>query len=554
MNVSTSKMATGIPGLDRLLEGGIVRGNSLLIEGAPGSGKTTFGVRMIAEGIRRYGEPGLIISFEEFPKQIYEEASTHGIDLAALEASGKLRVIWTPPHRVLESFTGRNELIDGLIRELGVRRLLIDSITHFKRVSREETELRETLSTMLNYLKIHDVNSILVKELESQDESHIAFEEYLVDASMRVLNTTSSVGGENVRLVEVRKTRGQGHISGRHPFLLNPEGLEVYPRLRPIDVRFGLNSVFNTDRRRISSGNAALDEMLAGGFWEGSVSVVSGYQGTGKSVLTYEFIDSALERGATAVYASFHTSPEDVVGAAATLGLDWSESIAKERLRLLRFDWMGLTPEIFINRLFQEFERNAPDVFVLDSVNDIDLLPRRAQRASDDVMVLQEMLRSIGATSILLHRSRAIGGSHDEGESELAQLSDTIVQLAIAETEGELQRFVGVRKHRGSDHAKELREIHIDGNGLHIATQKTRHAGVLSGSTRRGYEDPAREVVPRLEAVLAAFREVLADGRIGVDDADKLVNARAELAIVDAVLREHFGITAFHELVEKRKH
>lgn len=552
MSLTTSKMATGIPGLDRLLEGGIVRGNSLLIEGAPGSGKTTFGVRMIAEGIRRYGEPGLIISFEEFPRQIYEEALTHGIDLAALEASGKLRVIWTPPQRVLESFTGRNELIDGLVRELGVRRLLIDSITHFKRVSREETELRETLSHMLNYLKIHDVNSILVKELESQDESHIAFEEYLVDASMRVLNTTSTVGGENVRLVEVRKTRGQGHISGRHPFTLSTDGLEVFPRLRPADVRFGLHSVFSTDRKRISSGNDALDEMLFGGFWENSVNLVSGYQGTGKSVLTYEFVDAALRRGSSAVYASFHSSPEDVVGAAATLGMDWSDALKKEHLRLLRFDWTGLTPEIFINRLFQEFERNAPDVFVLDSVNDIDLLPRRAQRSSDDVMVLQEMLRSIGATSILLHRSRTLHSSYEDGESELAQLSDTIVQLAMAESEGTLQRYVGVRKHRGSDHAKDLREIHIDQQGMHIAAEKTRQTGVLSGSTRRGYDDPAREVVPRLEAVLSAFREVLSEGRLEHDAADKLVAARAELSIVDAVLREHFGITAFHELAEKR--
>jgi circadian clock protein KaiC len=550
---SISKMATGISGLDRLLEGGIVRGNSLLIEGAPGSGKTTFGVRMIAEGVQRYGEPGLVISFEEFPRQIYEEALTHGIDLAALEATGKLRVIWTPPQRVLESFSGRNELIEGLIEQLGVRRLLIDSITHFKRVAREETQLRESLSAMLNYLKIHDINSILIKELESQDENHIAFEEYLVDASMRVLNTSSEVGGENVRLVEVRKTRGQGHISGRHPFVLSSEGLDVFPRLRPTDVRFGLRSAFDTSRARVSSGNAALDEMLCGGFWEGSVNLVSGYQGTGKSVLTFEFIEAALKRGSMCVYASFHSPPEDIMGAAATLGLNWSEALANGRLHLLRFDWTGLTPEIFTNHLFKEFENHPPEAFVLDSVNDIDLLPRRGQRAHDDVMVLQEMLRSVGATSILLHRSKQIGNTSDETESELAQLADTIVLLVMAESEGKLQRFLGIRKHRGSDHAKDLREIEIDARGLHIATHRTRQTGVLSGSAQRGFEDPAVEVVPRIETVLAAFREVLSEGRLGNDDAEKLVSARAELSIVDAVLREHFGITAFHEFVEQNK-
>ena len=547
------KMATGIPGLDRLLEGGLVRGNSLLIEGPPGSGKTTFGVRMIAEGVLRYEEPGLIISFEEFPKQIYEEALTHGIDLAALEASGMLRVIWTPPQRVLESFTGDNDLIDGIVRDLGVRRLLIDSITHFKRVAREETELREVLSGILNYFKIHEVNAILVKELESQDETHIAFEEYLVDASMRVLNTSSSIGGENVRLVEVRKTRGQGHISGRHPFVLSSEGLEVHPRLRPADVRFGLRSVADGNRRRISSGNDALDRMLDGGFWEGSVNLASGFRGTGKSVLAHEFVDAALRRGEDCVHASFHSSDEDVIGGARTLGMDWTEALASGQLRLLRYDWTGLTPEIFINKLFQEFESRAPDVFVLDSVSDIELLPRQAQRTSDDVMVLQEMLRSIGATSLLLQRARRLGEDASQVDDELGQFADAIVLLAMAESEGRLRRFIGVHKHRGSDHAKDLREIHIDAQGLHIATERTRHAGVLTGSTRRGFEDPADEVVPRLEAVLAAFREVLDSGHLDASEAERLVGARAELSIVDAVLREYFGITAFHELAEEKR-
>ena len=93
MSKTLHRMQTGIPGFDHLLDGGLLRGNSLLIEGPPGSGKSTFGVRILHEGVVQYHEPGLLITFEEFPKQVYAEAMSYGIDLRLMEDAGKLRVI-----------------------------------------------------------------------------------------------------------------------------------------------------------------------------------------------------------------------------------------------------------------------------------------------------------------------------------------------------------------------------------------------------------------------------------------------------------------------------
>ncbi len=552
MSDHIGRMPTGIPGLDQLFEGGIIRGNSLLLEGAPGSGKTTFGVRMIAEGVRRYDEPGLIISFEEFPRQIYEEARAHGIDLEALEATGKLRVVWTPPQRILDSFNGRSDLVDSLIKEMGVRRVLIDSVTHFRRVSSDEAALREVLANVLNYLKINGVNSILVKELERQDERDIAFEEYLVDASMRVHNAPRTKGGENIRLVEIRKTRGQSHTSGRHPFTLSSEGLQVFPRLRPQDVRFGLDDIHDPSRARMQTGVAGLDEMLGGGIWEHSVNAVSGYQGTGKSVLAYHFLDTQLSEGRSALYVSFYRSPGQIVSDVASLGMDWTRALDQGRLHLMRADWVGVAPEIFLNRLFQKVSESGPDAVVIDSLNDFIGLCDDGRRVRDDILVLAEMFRSVGATTLLLQRLTQMRGDATTSDESFGELMDAHVQFTMAESEGRLQRFVSIRKHSGSSHVTELREVDIGSKGMTVAHRATSRTGILTGDARRGYEDPATEILPRIEHILGVFRGVLDSLPADEEISERLAEARNELAIADAVLREHFGVTEYYRLAEDR--
>src|SRR6185436_4676658 len=140
-------------------------------------------------GIVRYPEPGLIITFEEFPRQLYHDALQAGMDLQSLEKQGLLRVLWTPPAKILEGFSGKNDLVEKIVDALAVRRLVIDSITHFKRVATSELELREVLAKILSNLKVKGINALLIKELERIDDRTIAFEEYLVDASLRLHNT-----------------------------------------------------------------------------------------------------------------------------------------------------------------------------------------------------------------------------------------------------------------------------------------------------------------------------------------------------------------------------
>jgi circadian clock protein KaiC len=543
------RMPTGIAGLDHLLEGGIVRGNSFLIEGPPGSGKTTFAIRSVYEGVVQHREPALIITFEEFPKQIYQEALGYGVDLAALEKQGMLRVVWTPPQRILEGFTGKNDLIDKIIGELSIKRLVIDSITHFKRISAAEVQLRELLAGILNYLKLKRINSFLIKELERIDDQTIAFEEYLVDASMRVYNATSRTGGQNVRYVEIRKTRGQAHVSGRHPFRLTQNGIHVFPDLRPQDVRV-LRTEKRLERRRVATGVSGVDAMLEGGFWKSSLNIVGGAPGTGKSVFSCHFIDAGLSAREPCTIVSTSADSQRLLAQAASLGMDWKEHLESQRLTILEVLPVGISIEEAKNIVFQHLRSANPKRLVFDCIDDLWGIVRDDDRIRDFLLLLSQMVEASGTTAVVLHTLSGVANLSD-ARSDNTDLASCVIQLTTVESEGDLRSFFGIRKCAGTEHVKELREFYIDRQGFHVGHKPSGMSGILSGRTQGTLTDIADKVIPDLEAITKIVDELAST--LGEKDAKRkqVREARSKLAKLDVLLREHFGLTEFHKLAEE---
>ncbi len=459
------RMPTGLPGLDHLLCGGVVRGNSLLVEGPPGSGKTTLAVRMLFEGIVQYDEPGLIISFEEFPKQLYLEALAFGVDLRALEEAGKLRVIWTPPSRIMEGFAGKNDLVDKVIQELGVRRVLIDSITHFKRIAATERELREVLSGVLSNLKLRGVNAILTKELERMDDATIAFEEYLVDASMRLSNPSDNHSSGHQRTIEIRKTRGQPHIPGKHPFELSTKGPAVYPRLRSSDIEALFSSPAADVRERTGTGVPGLDLMLGGGFWRGSLNLLRGGAGTGKSVVAHHFLEAGMRAGERALLVSVRSTSEATLRQATSLGLDWTKRVAAEELTLLHYPSAELCPEKMIDELVRKLRTEHFERLVFDSVDDLWTATRSKDLVREYILVLAQLFQSSDTTSLMIR--------HDSGNKtgtsiDVSALVSCAIGLDMSDRAGVLRREVRVLKHAGSDHSKSILPYDIDDQGMQV--------------------------------------------------------------------------------------
>ncbi len=235
MAASVERVPTGIPGYDDMLGGGYLPRTANLVEGAPGAGKTTIGMQFIYTGITRYDQPGIILTFEEFPRQIYHDAASFGWDFRQLEQAGKLRVILTSPEASLLDLQQAGGQLEGVARQIGARRVLVDSLSHFERIAPGPAELRTLAFSYMNALKREQLTAVFTRESPALlgDESYgseSADEDltYMADSVtlLRYVEIDSAVR----RALLVLKARGSAHATDIRQFEIDAHGLEVRSR------------------------------------------------------------------------------------------------------------------------------------------------------------------------------------------------------------------------------------------------------------------------------------------------------------------------------------
>jgi circadian clock protein KaiC len=222
------RVQTGIKGLDEMLSGGFLPQTANLVEGAPGTGKTTVGMQFIFDGISRFDEPGLIITFEEFPQQYYHDAAAFGWDFEQLEKEGKLKVIMTSPEVTRLDVESVGGMIESSVAQMGARRVLVDSITHFARLTQDPVELRALEYSFINGLKREGLTSLLTRESPTllgdapEGDSDVAFvvDSYLL---LRYVEIESTIR----KALLVLKMRGSDHAKDIRQFEITDHGIEV---------------------------------------------------------------------------------------------------------------------------------------------------------------------------------------------------------------------------------------------------------------------------------------------------------------------------------------
>ena len=456
------KVRTGIEGLDAILLGGITRLNNVLVEGAPGAGKTTLGLGFILAGAVLYDEPGLIVSFELDAAKLIRDAKGFNWDLKALVEDGRVKIIHATPMAILKEFRAPDSVLMEHIEKLGVKRLMIDGLTPLKLYAEaNQLPFREDLHALIEDLTAHQVTTFVTCEREEQQS--FGHERYVFDT---IISLTRHETRRRVsRRLTIEKSRGQDFIGGSHAMeLVAGVGVRVYRRAQS---RPKADDTQPTSSTRISSGISILDAMMDGGLYAGSVTLVTGISGTGKTVAGVQFLCESARQGRRGVLVSLDEHPAQLIRNANSLSLGLGDLVERGMITLVYDSPLELDLDVHFDQLARLVEEKQIECIVFDSVAVYEMTNH--EEAADYLYALATFCKNRLITAYFNYESpELLGVSQISEELKGSHLVDNILLLSYVEISTRLRRAISVPKVRGSRNVQETREYTIREGGISI--------------------------------------------------------------------------------------
>jgi len=476
---------TGISGLDQITGGGLPRGRVTLIAGSAGAGKTLLGLQFLVAGARDYGEPGVLLTFEESAAKVADNVRSLGFDLDELQRDGLLAVLsfQVEPTEIVAAgefdFEPLFVILDDAITRVGAKRVVLDTIEVLFGAFGADSIVRAELSRLARWLEDRGVTAIVTGERGEGTITRHGIEEYVSDC---VIVLDHRVREEiSTRRLRVVKYRGSAHGTNEYPFFISARGFVVLP-ITSITLDYGAPD------ERISTGIARLDHMLGGGIFRGSTVLVSGTAGTGKTSLGAHMANAACGRGERVLWVLFEESPAQVLRNMRSIGLDlrpWTDA-GLLHIWPARPATLGL--ETHLALLVQLLDEVTPTVTVLDGIASFG----DGVAASEVTSMLarkMDMLKARGITTL----ATALGNGDAPSTLSVSSMVDTWLLLRNVESNGERNRLLFVLKSRGTAHSNQVREFVLTDHGAELVDVYVGAAGMLTGSARLAQQAAERE-------------------------------------------------------------
>ena len=474
------KSPTGIPGLDQISGGGLPQGRTTIVCGGPGCGKTMLGMEFLVRGAEEYGEPGVLLAFEETPEEMMRNVASLGFDLKALSDKKKLFLDFMriEPAEIHE--TGDYDLEGLFIRlqhavdSVGAKRVVLDTLEALFSGFSNMSILRAELRRLFRWLKDRNLTTVVTAEKGDGTLTRHGLEEYVSDCVIlldhRIQDQIST------RRLRIVKYRGTKHGADEYPFLIDESGISVLP-ITSISLQHKIS------RERVSTGIADLDVMMEEkGYFRGSSILVSGTAGSGKTTLACHFADATCRRGGRCLYIGFEESTDQVFRNAGTIGIDLQRYVKKGLLFHHAWRPTQYGMEMHLLRIHKLIETVKPESVIMDPISN--LLGTSTQRDVQSMLMrLIDFLKGNGITALMTTLTRA--ANHREGtEEHISSLIDTWILLRDLEQSGERNRCLYILKSRGMAHSNQLREFLITSQGIRLLAPYIGAGQVFTGSAR----------------------------------------------------------------------
>jgi circadian clock protein KaiC len=476
---STRFLSSGIPGLDSVMAGGYPENHLFLLEGDPGTGKTTLALQFLLDGLR-HGERGLYITLSETAAELVGVATSHGWSLdgieifelmpdeEALRPDGQYTVF----HPSEVELTSTTQAIFEVVERVKPVRIVVDSLSEMRLLARDSLRYRRQILGFKHFFTHHKATVLLLDDRTAEDG----------DAQLRslahgvlLLEQLALGYGAERRKLRVVKMRGVQYRGGNHDYTIRTGGIEVFPRL----IAAEHHTPF--ERGSVESGLPELDALLGGGLDRGTSSLIMGPAGAGKTILSAQYACAASQRGDHVAFYLFDERLGTFVDRAERLGMPFQDRVREGAIHLRQIDPAEVSPGEFAHAVVGTVERENTRMVVIDSLNGyINAMPD--ERLLD--IRLHELLSYLaqrGVTTVMTLAQHGMFASPAGSQAEISYLADSLLSLRFFEAYGQVRKAISVLKKRSGHHEHSIREFQITDHGVRVGEPLHAFQGVLTG-------------------------------------------------------------------------
>ena len=472
------RVSTGVAGLDDILGGGLPTNHLYLLDGEPGTGKTTLALQFLLTGIES-GLRALYVTLSETREELTGVAASHGWSLDTVEVfelsaeqNAEVGEGYTLFHPAEIELQQTMDAVLSAVDKSGAQLVVLDSLSEMRLLARDPLRFRRQILALKQYFAARKC-TVLMLDDKTAPEGDLQLQS-LAHGVIALEHLAQDYGSERRRL-HVLKLRGLRFRGGYHDFRIRTGGLAVFPRLR-VDQRDGTAA-----RPLLSSGSPEMDQLLGGGIPVGTSLLITGPAGTGKSVLATQYAAAAVGRGENVRFFLFDERLGTFRLRAISLGLEVEGAIGDGRLRLQQVEPTELSPGEFSNQVVDAVEKDGVRLVVIDSINGFLQSMPEERLMPIQVHELLSFLATKGVSCIMTLVQRGIFGSPVEEVAEISYLADTVVLLRYFEVGGMVRLAASVVKKRSGDHERTIRESRVQHGGLRIGPPLLEFQGVLTG-------------------------------------------------------------------------
>jgi circadian clock protein KaiC len=469
--------ATGIAGLDEILHGGLPCNHIYLIDGSPGTGKTTLALQFLIEGVRR-GERGLYITLSESRAELEGVAASHGWTLDGIEifelahAGANLAADYTIFHPAEVELQRTVDAVLEAIEKLDPVRVVFDSLSEMRLLARDPLRFRRQILSIKQFFTRRTGTVLL---LDDKTGPEVDLQLHSLAHGVIVLEHVALEYGSERRRLQITKIRGAHFRGGYHDFRILTGGLAVFPRILHDERRVRMAENI------LSSGNERIDRLLGGGLTCGTSLLITGAAGTGKSVMSTQYAHAALQRGENVLFYLFDERMSTFMLRTTALGMDVRAPLENGQLRLEQIEPTALSPGEFASQVVTAVEGGNISLVIIDSINGYMQSMPEERLLPIQVHELLSFLANNGVTCIMTLVQHGIFGNPVDEAAEVSYLADTVVLMRYFEVHGSVRQALSVVKRRSGDHERTIRECRVGHGGLLVGEPLRNFQGVLTG-------------------------------------------------------------------------